>query len=69
MERIQGLVLLSGGGGKGAQGGGCSYCKNSVFLAILFIECKVWCKIGVYSTCTVGHHDKTSKKGSRVYKL
>lgn len=41
MERIQGLVLLSGGGGKGAPGGGCSYCKNSVFLAILFIESKV----------------------------
>lgn len=68
MERIQGLVLLSGGGGKGARGGGCSYCKNSVFLAILFIESKVWCKIGegVYSTCTVGHHDKTSKKDQEL---
>lgn len=67
MERIQGLVLLLGGGGKGAPGGGCSYCKNSVFLAILFIESKVWCKIGegVYSTCTVGHHDKTSKKDQK----
>lgn len=26
---------------KRARGGGCSYCKNSVFLAILFIESKV----------------------------
>lgn len=33
MERIQGLVLLSGGGGKGAPGGGCSCCKNSVFFS------------------------------------
>lgn len=42
MERIQGLVLLSGGGGKGAPGGGCSYCKNSVFFNnFVYIESKV----------------------------
>lgn len=57
-------MLLLGGGGKGVRGGGCFYCKNFVFLVILFIECKVWCKIGegVYSICIVGYYDKILKK-------
>lgn len=41
MERIQGLVLLLGGGGKGLQGVGVPIVKTLFFLTILFIESKV----------------------------